>query len=115
MKQYAIASIEVIGWHRWEGAPERQAFLRVSHRHTFKITAYAAVAHGDREIECFDLADEVRHTLSAEFSMPQYHRHHLDFGMMSCEHIAEWLCKRLRLARCIVLEDGMQGAEVCND
>jgi hypothetical protein len=114
MKQYAIATVDVIGRHRWEGAPERQAFLRLAHRHTFKITAYAAVAHGDREIECFDLADAVRHTLAAKFSRPDF-LDDLDFDTMSCEHIAEWLCKSLGLARCVVLEDGMQGAEVRND
>ena len=107
MKQYAISTIEVIGWHQWLGAPDRQAFLRVLHRHTFKITAYASVAHGDREVECFDLADAVKDAIAKEFGD--------SFGTMSCEHIAEWLCKRLGLARCIVLEDGMQGAEVRND
>jgi hypothetical protein len=102
-KQMVCASVEVIGVHCWPDAPERQAFLRAKHRHTFCVTAWVEVPHGDRAVECFDLADAAR-TVLGEF--------HGDFGTLSCEHIASHLIQRLGLSRCLVLEDGKQGAEV---
>jgi hypothetical protein len=103
-RQLVCASIEAIGVHCWPDAPERQSFLRAKHRHTFCITAWKEVPHGDRAVECFDLADAVRESLEAHFGG--------DFGTLSCEQIASWLCNQHRLARCAVLEDGKQGAEV---
>jgi len=102
-KQTVCALIEMTGQHCWPDAPERQAFLRVKHRHTFCITVWMEVPHGDRAVECFDLADAARQVLMGFNG---------DFGTMSCEHIASHLVEKLGLARCMVLEDGKQGAEV---
>lgn len=41
------------GFHKYENAPEKVAFLRNSHRHLFKWEAQIEVFHDDRELEFF--------------------------------------------------------------
>lgn len=103
--------LQVIGMHHWANAPERQAFLRVSHRHTFTIEVTLTVPHGDRAVECFDLVDRVTKRLEQFRDRDGVHQ----FGHMSCENIAEFIAQDLEGVGhrgVSVLEDGMQGGGV---
>ena len=108
MKVTVVATIVIDGWHQWLNAPARQAFLAVQHRHQFVIRGERLCIGLDREIECFDIADEMR-TALAVFFFEGSHRFH----GMSCEMIAQHLLNTASLDRCEVLEDGLQGATVC--
>jgi len=44
-----------IGFHQWDDAPERRAYLREPHRHVFHVRACVDVNHEGREIEFHDM------------------------------------------------------------
>lgn len=46
-----------IGFHKYEKAPDKVAFLRNNHRHLFKVEAMIEVFHDDRELEFFLVQD----------------------------------------------------------
>jgi hypothetical protein len=102
------ACLAVDGWHRWPDAPERQAFLRVLHRHQFHITGTSEAKHANRQVECFDIADAMRLALERWRTVDGSY----DFGDKSCETIATYLVNSLHLYSCEVREDGLQGATV---
>lgn len=110
-KQVVFVRLSVIGMHHWANAPERQAFLRASHRHTFTMEVTVPVPHGDRAVECFDLVDRVTKRLEQFRDRDGIHQ----FGHMSCENIAQFIADDLEsLGACgvSVLEDNMQGGGV---
>lgn len=102
--------VRVDGYHCWPDAPERLAFLRARHRHTMLVRAQQRVTHNERDIEFFELADQVRHALEATYPAAEYGA--LDFGAASCETIAAALVRDLDLSACGVFEDGKHGAWV---
>jgi hypothetical protein len=107
MQVRVIATIVIDGWHQWNNAPARQQFLAWAHRHQFVIRGERACVGLDREIECFDLADEMRASLEV-FREGGTHMFH----GKSCEMIAMHILTAVQLDRCEVLEDGLQGASV---
>lgn len=48
------------GFHRWPTATGRLAFLADRHRHVFDVQVYVRVAHTDRDLEFFTLAERLR-------------------------------------------------------
>lgn len=74
------ASISML--HMWSNAPEGpQEFLKNSHRHVFKVRVILDVNHEDRDIEFFELQNNIKTWLSNFKSA----RDNTDF---SCEVLA---------------------------
>lgn len=94
------------GFHQWEQAPERRAYLRDLHRHLFHVRAAVDVNHEGREIEFHDLLA----FLEAECRSLTV--------LGSCETVATLLAERLadeypgRRVSVEVSEDGENGATV---
>lgn len=92
------------GLHSWPTAPDGPvSFLRHVHRHEFHVEAAKDVSHDDRDIEIIQLKNAMQAHAAAEFAGPH---------SLSCEMMARALLLRYGLARCMVLEDGENGAEV---
>lgn len=103
-------SLQVEGMHRWPDAAKhapRVAFLANPHRHIFFIRAWKVVSNQDREIEIILLKRQM-----LEYMRGPANGEVVDFGSMSCEHIALTLKRAFGLSRCQVLEDDENGAEV---
>lgn len=110
MRTLIDVTVNVEGMHCWPGAPEHLAFLRARHRHTFVIHARLWVAEHDREVEFFELAEQVRHACGALYPLTDTGAR--DMGTRSCEMIAADLVDFLTLHACGVFEDGLHGAWV---
>ena len=68
------------------------------------------MTHLDREVEVIQLKYDLELALKALANSRSTTIG--DFGTRSCEQIAEHLMLSLGLSRCMVLEDGENGAEV---
>lgn len=113
MKKNVYCKLQVEGFHDWGDAPEKYAYLRARHRHIFGIQVTVEVTDSNREVEFIELKQQIRRLLLTFFgngSEP------LEFGSMSCEHIAEWLLNQCAEAHSVsVSEDGENGATVINE
>ena len=105
MRTLVSALVRWDALHHWPDALPEVRFLCHPHRHLFHVRAWREVQHHDREVEILTLGKEVAGALAR--MAPRG-----DFGPLSCEHIAARLLVHLNLARCEVLEDGENGAEV---
>lgn len=104
MEVFAHNEFEAL--HAWNDCPiEEVAYLRNDHRHVFHIDSYKIVDHDDREQEFIILKHRV-----AEWLEEEYPDHHL--GSTSCEMLAIRLIGAFGLSRCVVSEDGENGADV---
>lgn len=103
-------SYEIEGFHKWEAAPPKRAYLRNLHRHLFKVRVEMSVRHDDREVEFHDLLDFCQCS-SDTFLLSE---------LNSCEHHCENLITKLeqqyleRLISVSISEDGECGATVKN-
>lgn len=84
-----FVTFKVLGLHCWPDAPARRAYLRALHRHWFGVRVSTEVKHDDREIEFHDLRDYAEQMMSG-LGRPAG-AVTIDFGVMSCEHIAREL------------------------
>lgn len=101
-----VTKNEVEGFHAWEQAPEKVAFLRDQHRHVFEIYSQFEVSHEEREIEIIMQQWEIEEYLHNKYGKP------CAFGGMSCESIAREILERFNAYEVKVLEDGAGGAIV---
>ena len=69
-----------VGFHYWEGATGKRAYLANRHRHLFHIKIKCNVTHNDRDIEFHDLIDSAKKYFNGG-----------ELGGMSCEAMAEEL------------------------
>jgi hypothetical protein len=103
------ATVVVPGFHHWDGAPRRRAYLAGRHRHEFHLTVAVAVGHDDRETEFHDLSDWLRSWWGPRAR---------ECGGDSCEMLARKLAADLAseelvtVTRAEVSEDGQAGAVV---
>ena len=107
METSVVVTLEVEGFHRWPEAKDilpEVAFLSLRHRHLFKIKAWKAVEHEDRDVEIILLKRKISRYLHSKYGEP------CEFGRMSCEDIAKELVAELDLSSVEVLEDGENGA-----
>ena len=116
-ERIVIATIAVVGFHRWEGALPAVKYLAGTHRHLFTIRAEFGVSHDDRDVEFHIAQGWLRDALVRVWGTPSGV---CDFGAMSCEMIAErinlalWNGPGQRCASALeVWEDGENGARVC--
>lgn len=109
-KQTVIVTARVVGFHFWAAAPDEVSYLRANHRHEFHLRVEANVTDGDREVEFHILKRLVREaTGGGELE--------IEYGPMSCEHIAVQLATKLKelgttVSAIEVFEDGECGARV---
>ena len=59
-KKFIKVKNEFKGYHKYSSAPEDVAFLRSIHRHTFYVETIVEVRHLDRELEFFQLQEQIR-------------------------------------------------------
>lgn len=119
MKRSVYVSTAVWGEHRWPDAPARRMYLRHPHRHRFHVEHRVEVVHGDRDVEFHDLLDLVNEAIRMA-ALGDLGHGWLDFGTMSCEHIARAICEFVANAYpgrnlnqvCRVAEDGINGGEI---
>lgn len=112
-KTTVFVSFTKYGLHCWPSCHiEKVNFLKHSHGHTFHFKLYFEVSDLDREIEFFDIKDEIIAFIDKEFSNPSIPSHMVDFGSLSCEHIATLLLKSFSASKVEVSEDGLDGAIV---
>ena len=90
-------------FHCWPEAPESVAFLRTRRRHIFHVEAWAAVKHDDRDIEFILLKRDVDGMIQRALCTN-------DTSTWSCEQWAKYLVGACTLSKCIVSEDGENGA-----
>lgn len=98
-----VVTFQFEGFHHWPKAPSPHTYLSDTHRHMFHVKAWKEVFHGNREIEIIQFKRNMH-----RFAMEQW-----GYGQittLSCEQMAEALCKKYELSRCEVLEDGENGA-----
>lgn len=99
---YIKSRISFEGIHSWPLAPDRVAFLRVPHRHTFTIFAKKVVTHSDRASEFImlkhDIIEWLTGTYIANDNILQLHH-------TSCEMLSELIAKKFDLIECEVFED----------
>lgn len=101
-----FAHNEFEGIHAWLECPiEEVSFLRNDHRHIFHINSYKVVNHDDRQQEFIVLKHRIDEWLKRSY--PDGH-----LGSTSCEMLAIRLIEAFDLSRCVVSEDGENGAEV---
>lgn len=109
MKKTVIIKFEIEGFHQYDSAPDAVAFLKESHRHTFKITVGYAVTDSNREVEIFLKREEVIEYLHEAYGYP------CQFDGMSCEMIAEDILEFVKEdggVWCEVWEEDTGGARV---
>lgn len=108
-----FVSFTKYGLHCWPSCNiDRVNFLRYSHGHTFYFRLYFEVEKLDRELEFFDVKDEVISFLEKKFSSNEHPSHILNFGSMSCEHLATLLLNEFQCSKVEVSEDNLDGAIV---
>lgn len=87
---YITVRTQYPGFHAYENAPEKVAFLRDRHRHLFKIECTIQVFHDDRELEFFLVKDLLETQVIPFVTMRS--------NLGSCEQQAERICDGLRTA-----------------
>lgn len=110
MKKSIIVTINRIGYHRYQGAPDDVSFLRNRHRHTFNIKLELEVTHDNRDLEFFQVKRELSMYLSNGYDT-------LEDDIDSCEMLAKEIFKWAEEQgwtpiSCEVWEDKENGARV---
>lgn len=100
----AITHNLIEGYHRWDKAPGRVAFLRSRHRHIFHIRCWFEVSHEDRELEIIMTQWQIEDFLKGKYGKV------CEFEGMSCEAIAREIMEHFGAVKVEVLEDGFGGA-----
>lgn len=112
-KTTIFVSFTKYGLHCWPSCNiEKVNFLQHPHGHTFHFRLYFKVDELDRELEFFDVKDKIISFIEHEFSSDEIPSHMVDFGAMSCEHIATLLLNAFNASKVEVSEDGLDGAIV---
>lgn len=111
LKRYITVRHEYPGFHWYEDAPDKVAFLKNRHRHMFKVKAVIEVFHDDRELEFFLVKDDLIRQILAYITMKD--------NLGSCEMQAEAILIGLqnlygdnRYYQIIVSEDGENDGSV---
>lgn len=114
--KYIIVKFEVSGFHWWEDAPDKLAFLREAHRHVFKFEVYLRVDHSNRDLEFYVAQAAMKRWVQETYRHASVAAE-VNFKTRSCEQIAEELgeycIKKGWIPQAIeVYEDGENGGGV---
>lgn len=92
--------------HCWPEAPEQVSYLRVPHRHLFKLEFRCRVNHNDRDIEFIMMKHQIQGFCDQMYAYKY-------IGRTSCEQIAEAILNQYpEVGGVTVSEDGENGASV---
>ncbi len=115
MKREIIVTAEAEAIHRWPEAPPPVTFLANEHRHQFHFRVGLPVSAPDRQLEFLIKKAFLQHVVEeivAEVGGVSL-GHLLNFGTMSCEHLAEQVLLTMGDATWVeVWEDNENGARV---
>ena len=117
MRRSIVVTNNFKGYHKYEQAPENVAFLRTQHRHVFNMKTTIEVFHNERDIEFFQLQDELENFVKFFYNRP-WEKYVDGIYIGSCESLAEKVINYLhekypkRHARVEVWEDNENGAIV---
>jgi hypothetical protein len=113
MRTEIIVTVNIPGFHYWDGASATVNFLSDLHYHNFSIVTYKEVTCLDREIEYFEFAEKIKEFIHKQFPMNESSVvRAVNFGTMSCEMIAQVLVEGMHLSACEVWEDQYFGSKV---
>ena len=104
-----IVTLQMEGFHRWDGAFEEVAFLKDDHRHIFHFELEVPVQHDDRDVEIILFKRIVQRILIDRYGDSNGV---LQLGSKSCEMLAKELLVVFECDRVKVTEDGENGAVV---
>jgi hypothetical protein len=91
-----IVTTKVVGFHRWEDAPEEVIYLARNHRHLFTFRVELFVLHNHRDVEFHTVLRALRAMIPRlGIEAPIIGTDEVWFGKQSCEMLAEALGKRL--------------------
>lgn len=109
--RYITVRTQFIGFHKYENAPEKVAFLKNRHRHRFEVEATLQVFHEDRELEFFTVQDILDREIIPYMVLQD--------NPGSCEQMAEFIAEGLintygenRKIQVVVSEDGENDGSV---
>ena len=108
MKKLVCIRTQFTATHNWTNAPIGDPvnnFLRFPHRHIFHVELKVEVTDNDREVEFFDLKDQVDRYILLHYS-------NLHLENVSCEMIAEKLLTTYDADFVSVYEDNENGCEI---
>lgn len=107
IRRFVEAKVSFAGIHHWPAATN---YLRHPHRHVFVVRARKEVTDLDREVEFFQLSEEIKDVIRDLFLLREDGIR--DLGDTSCEKLANILLNTLSLSSCWVYEDGDSGGGV---
>lgn len=96
------------GYHRWDNAPEKYAYLRTWHRHIFHVEIGKRVTHDNRDIEFISFKEKVHSNLERFTGWGNRFPY-------SCEQIAHILGEHFDAAWVKVSEDAENGALITRE
>lgn len=116
MNRRVIVTNNFKGYHKYAEAPDDVAFLRAIHRHIFNVKTTIDVFHNERDIEFFQLQNNIERFVQNNFVNSSLYISGI--YILSCESLAESILNHLhenypgRRVRVEVWEDNENGAIV---
>lgn len=92
MMREVCATIKMVAFHSWPGAPADVNYLSHRHRHLLTVRVWCQAAHSDRAVEYHQLQRDLRTLLVSMF--PARQAGELELGNKSCEAVAEMLAQQ---------------------
>jgi hypothetical protein len=102
IKKLVWTTLQFTGFHYFQGAEGKEAYLRHVHRHVFHVKAGVYVEGLNREVEFIELKRKV-----TDFVRERYEDKTWE---LSCEMLAAEIMEGCWLDYCSVSEDGESGA-----
>ena len=99
-----VVVFSIPGLHYWAEAPKQTDYLRNPHRHQFGIEASFAVSDNNRQVEYFDIEEQIMAWLREMYWDGMRKLYY--FGAMSCEQIAQAIQAQFKCTEVRVSEDG---------
>lgn len=115
LKRKVIVTNNFRGYHKYAEAPDNVSFLRNMHRHVFNVKTTIEVFHNERDIEFFQLQNDIENYVKLRFN-EGCNTYIEGIYIESCESLAEAILGHLhktypnRSVRVEVWEDNENGA-----
>ena len=108
-KNLIVVNLTVEGIHQWKDCNiDEVEYLLSLHRHNFYIKVYKEVNHLDRDIEIIRFKKQIKNYLHKRFWDIELQL--CNFGILSCEQIANIILSEFDAYSVEVLEDNENGA-----
>lgn len=93
MQRFVKIKSDITGFHKWAEAPRDVKFLADRHRHLFTIEVVLLTSSDNRAVEFFQAKRKLNSIITNTFEHNEFNE--IEFGSLSCEDIAEAVCKGL--------------------